>query len=114
MEDCIFCKIVAGEAPAVKVLETDAVVAFENIKPAAPVHVLVVPKKHVAMLADTADAQLLGEMLLAVKQVAQKMGISDAFRVGILNGEKAGQSVFHLHFHVLGGWKGEPPEAGGL
>lgn len=104
MADCIFCQIVAGKIPAQKVHETDHVLAFKDLHPQAPTHVLVIPKQHVAGLSSLGaeHAQLSGQVLLAVGEVAKKLGLSD-FRVAINNGAGAGQSVFHLHLHLLGG-----------
>ena len=106
MADCLFCKIVSGEIPAKVVYEDDHCLAFDDINPQAPVHVLVIPKKHVVSLtdADAADAELLGRLCLACAEVAAQKGIAeDGYRVVTNKGEKAGQSVFHLHLHVLGG-----------
>jgi histidine triad (HIT) family protein len=107
MGDCIFCKIVKKEAPATVEFENDNLIAFRNINPIAPVHVLIVPKKHIAKLSEISeeDQSLMGEVLLIAKNIAKKLGISEAFRVALANGENAGQSVFHLHFHLTGGWK---------
>lgn len=107
MNDCIFCKIVRKEAPAKIEFENDSLIVFQNISPLAPVHVLIVPKKHIAKLSEisTDDQNLMGEILLTAKKIAEKLGISEAFRVAIANGEDAGQTVFHLHFHLTGGWK---------
>lgn len=104
--DCIFCKIAKGEIPAEKVLEDDSIVAFKDIRPAAPVHVLIIPKTHLATLNDiTLDtAALLGRMLSAAKDVAEKAGIAQSGYRTIINCNRgAGQEVFHLHMHVLGG-----------
>ena len=113
MEDCIFCKIVRGEIPAKKVLETDEVLAFDDINPAAPVHVVVVPKKHIATLNDAADEDKrhLGALLLAAKRVAASKGLSrDGYRAVINTLPGAGQVVFHVHMHVIGGRSlGWPP-----
>jgi histidine triad (HIT) family protein len=113
MEDCIFCKIVRGEIPAKKVLETDEVLAFDDINPAAPVHVVVVPKKHIATLNDAAEAdtRCLGALLLAAKSVAAAKGLSkDGYRSVINTMPGAGQVVFHVHMHVVGGRElGWPP-----
>jgi histidine triad (HIT) family protein len=111
MEDCVFCKVIGGTLPSKKVLEEDDLVAFHDINPAAPVHVLVVPKKHISRLADAGseDAVVLGHLQLAAAKAAGIMGVADAFRVTIANGKGAGQSVFHIHYHVLGGWKNGPP-----
>lgn len=106
-EDCIFCKIIKGEIPSTKEYEDQDVLAFRNINPIAPVHVLIVPKKHIANLSGVSesDKEVLGKILLVAKEMSIKLGISDAFRVAVANGENAGQSVFHLHFHLTGGWK---------
>lgn len=99
---CIFCKIVAGEIPSAKVLETPDVLAFRDIAPHAPKHILVAPKKHVDSLAALDDPALAAALLKAVKDVAAKEGLKE-FRTIANTGASAGQSVFHLHFHVLGG-----------
>lgn len=105
MSDCIFCKIVAGEIPAQIVHADDEVVAFRDVSPQAPVHVLLVPRRHVASLdaAATGDAPLLGRLLLAARSVAAAEGIAGGYRVVSNCGPSAGQSVFHLHIHLLGG-----------
>ncbi len=109
--NCIFCKIAQGAIPSRKVYEDDEVIAFHDIHPAAPVHLLIVPREHVAALSD-ADARhqaLLGKMLLLAPKLAQEAGATNGFRVVINNGRDGGQEVFHLHVHVLGGprpWKG--------
>jgi len=106
MEDCVFCKIARHEIPAQIVYEDDDVVAFKDLKPVAPLHILVIPKKHVAGIASLADedAALMGRMLLAVKKLAKETDAAgDGFRVVVNQGEKAGQSVFHVHFHMLAG-----------
>lgn len=106
MSECLFCKIVAGDIPSDKVLETDNVLAFRDINPEAPTHVLVVPKKHIASLndADDADRALLGDLLLAARGVASSEGLSESgYRVVINTMKDAGQVVFHVHVHVLGG-----------
>lgn len=107
MKDCVFCNIVSGELPTEKILEEASWAAFRDIRPKAPVHVLVVPKEHIESLGKTGDGQkdLLGTLLLATRTVAEKLGIHEAYQVRIFSGENAGQSVFHLHLHVLGGWK---------
>lgn len=105
MDDCIFCKIAKGEIPAEKVMEDDTVVAFRDIHPAAPVHVLVIPKAHLPTLNDAGgEAALLGRMLTAAREVAAKAGIAQSGYRTIINCNRgAGQEVFHLHLHVLGG-----------
>lgn len=109
MGDCIFCKIVSGESPSAKILETDKFLVFKNIMPKAPVHLLVIPKKHIENLVSCDDKEMLGEMMLVVNQVARDIGIEKAFKTTILNGAKAGQRIFHLHIHVLGGWNDNSP-----
>lgn len=106
MSDCIFCKIVAGQIPSDKVLETDDLIAFRDINPQAPVHVLIIPKTHVASVADLGPdhAALLAHCFAAIREVARKERLdASGFRVVTNHGAEAGQSVFHLHFHVLGG-----------
>lgn len=103
--DCLFCKIVAGEIPSEPVIETDGVVAFRDINPAAPTHVLVIPKQHVASVHEltTEHGSILGEMVDVIGRVAEAEGVADGYRVVTNVGAKAGQSVFHLHWHVIGG-----------
>jgi histidine triad (HIT) family protein len=110
MSDCLFCKIVAGEIPSKKVYDGERVFAFEDIHPQAPVHVLVVPKKHVVNLFDGRDdPALLGELAARAATIAHERGLND-FRLVSSSGREAGQAVFHLHFHVLGGRRmGWPP-----
>ncbi len=109
--NCIFCKIAAGEIPSRKVYEDEDVIAFHDIRPAAPVHLLIVPREHVPTLADAnaAHQALLGKMLLLAPKLAQEHGATNGFRVVVNNGPDGGQEVYHLHVHVLGGprpWKG--------
>jgi histidine triad (HIT) family protein len=106
MADCLFCNIVARKIPAQIVFENDHVVAFKDIRPMAPTHALVIPKKHVAGIheIEAEDAGLLGQVLLAARDVAEKLGLNNGgYRLVINQGPDAGQSVFHLHCHVLGG-----------
>lgn len=110
MNDCIFCKIIKGEIPSKKVYEDEDVIAFHDISPKAPVHMLVVPKTHIESLRAVRkeQQQLLGKLLTTIKDVAQKAGIADrGYKVVSNNGPDSGQLVYHLHFHVLGGWKGK-------
>ena len=113
MTDCLFCKMIAGEIKPDVVLETDEVLAFRDINPQAPTHVLVVPKRHIAAINDLqpADAALVGTLYLAAKQIAEQEGIAGpGFRTVMNCNEGAGQTVFHLHLHVLGGRSlGWPP-----
>lgn len=101
----LFGKIVRREIPADIVYEDDQCLAFRDINPQAPTHVLVVPKKEIASLTDAKaeDQALLGHLMLAAAKVARQIGVDDAFRVVVNNGAEAGQSVFHLHLHILGG-----------
>lgn len=101
----IFSKIIKREIPADIVYEDDLCLAFRDINPQAPIHVLVIPKQEIARLSDAKqqDQTLLGHLLLAANKVARELGVQDAFRVVVNNGAGAGQSVFHLHLHVLGG-----------
>ena len=105
MENCLFCKIISGEIPSAKVYEDDLVYAFRDINPQAPVHVLVVPKKHLSSLndSDQADDRELAECLRAVRVIADQEKLTGGFRVVSNCGPDACQSVSHLHFHILGG-----------
>ena len=105
MSDCLFCRIAAGEIPAEKLYEDDDVVAFWDISPAAPKHFLIIPKKHCVNLLDLSEDEdkLVGKMMRISAQVAKDNGIEKGFRTVINNGADAGQLVFHLHMHVLGG-----------
>lgn len=109
MNDCIFCKIVAGELPSKKVFENDELLVFHDIHPAAPVHLLIIPKVHIASLVECGvqHERLLGHMLLLAPELARKHGLNDGFRTTINTGRGGGQEVFHLHVHVFGG--GEMP-----
>lgn len=104
--DCIFCKIASGEVPATKIFEDDDLVAFEDIKPAAPVHFLVIPKRHVSTLNDLEEesSSLLGKMMLAAVRLAKMKGVDESgFRQVINCNPEGGQVVYHLHLHILGG-----------
>ena len=105
MSDCLFCKIVAGTIPSQKVYEDDLVLAFKDIHPARPVHILVVPKKHITSLATVApeDAAVLGHMLVKANEIAVAQGSPGGFRVIINTGEIGQQEVPHLHMHIVGG-----------
>lgn len=103
MEDCIFCKIIRGEIPSNKVYEDERVLAFRDIEPQAPVHVLLVPKQHFTSIMDV-DADTFGYMQGIVKKLANELGIAEkGFRTVINTGEDGQQSVKHLHFHIFGG-----------
>jgi histidine triad (HIT) family protein len=106
MDGCIFCKIVEGEVPAKMVHQDDELVAFRDLNPQAPVHVLVVPRKHIATLNDlgAGDRDLIGSIGLKIPEIARKLGIADqGYRLVVNCLAPAGQSVFHIHYHLLGG-----------
>jgi histidine triad (HIT) family protein len=105
MNDCLFCKIVSGEIPSKKVYEDECTYAFEDLDPKAPTHVLVVPKKHIRGLKEASeeDAEILGRCHLTAAHIARQRGIEDGYRTVLNVGPKSGQSVFHLHVHLLGG-----------
>ena len=115
--DCLFCTIVAGDAPAERVVEDDDVVAFRDIAPRAPVHVLVVPRVHLDSAHALTDehTDLLGRCFRTARTVAEREGIADGYRITTNVGTRGGQAIAHLHFHVLGGRQlghidsGEPP-----
>ena len=101
MEDCIFCKIVNGDFNTEFVYENEYVVVFKDINPKAPIHLLVVPKTHVASLNELEDKNLMAELLMAVKETTKKIGLK-SYKTLINTGKEAGQEVFHLHVHILG------------
>ena len=105
MDDCLFCKIVQGKIPSKKVYEDEHTLAFEDIDPKAPTHVLIVPKEHLAGLkeATRTDAEIIGRCHLAAAKIARDRKIEDGYRTVLNVGPKSGQSVFHLHVHLLGG-----------
>ncbi len=108
--NCIFCKIVAGQIPAKKVHEDDELLAFHDIHPWAPVHVLIIPKRHIVSMADVtdADAGLLGRMMALSPKLMRDLGVTNGFRHVINTGADGRQEVMHLHLHVMGGprpWK---------
>ncbi len=117
-DDCLFCSIVAGDADATIVAEDDDVVAFRDIHPRAPVHVLVTPRRHVASVHELGDgdADLLAGCFAMARRVAEQEGIADGYRVATNVGARGGQMIAHLHFHVIGGRQleridsGEPPD----
>lgn len=105
-QDCIFCQIVAGEIPAKVVREDEETIAFRDIDPKAPTHVLVIPRRHIPSVnaLGDADAELVGRLYLAAKEVAREEGLTDAgYRLVMNTGPDAGQTVAHIHLHVLGG-----------
>jgi len=105
MTDCLFCRIVAGKIPAKKVYEDDRTLAFEDIKPQAPTHVLIIPKKHIVDIkeATEADAEIIGYCQLVAAKIAKERDIERGYRTVYNVGPGSGQSVFHLHLHLLGG-----------
>jgi len=105
MSDTLFTKIINREIPADIVYEDDVCLAFRDINPQAPVHILVIPKKPIPKIADATDhdADLLGHLMIVAGKIAKDEGFGDAFRLVINNGEDAGQAVFHLHIHILAG-----------
>jgi histidine triad (HIT) family protein len=105
MNDCLFCRIIRGEIPSRKVYEDEHTYAFDDINPQAPTHVLVVPKKHFRGLKEALaeDAELIGRCHLAAANIAHQRSIEDGYRTVLNVGPRAGQSVFHLHVHLLGG-----------
>ena len=107
MSDCIFCKIIKGDIPCSKVYEDDNVLAFDDIQPMAPVHVIIIPKKHIATLMDidTENMDVTGNLISAAQKVARIKDIDRGFRTVINCNAEGGQVVFHLHMHVLGGRK---------
>ena len=105
-ENCLFCKIIAGEIAAVKIYEDEACVAFNDVSPQAPTHVLIVPREHLASLAEAREnhKETLGHLLLAAAKIARDKGFADAgYRTVINTNRDGGQTVFHLHIHLLGG-----------
>jgi histidine triad (HIT) family protein len=105
-QDCIFCRIIEGSAKAQIVYQDDALIVFRDIRPKAPVHLLLVPRKHIPTLLDleTGDESAIGKIFQAASRVAREQGLAEkGFRVVVNCGEQAGQTVFHLHFHLMGG-----------
>lgn len=105
MDNCIFCKIAAGEVPAKKVYEDNEILAFHDINPQAPVHFMLIPKKHIASLADATadDAGVLGRMMVLSGKLAREQGSPDGYRTVVNTGRVGCQDVMHLHVHVIGG-----------
>ena len=108
MEDCIFCKIIKGEIPSTKVYEDYEILAFNDVNPAAPIHILVISKKHISSLVDLneEDEKLVGKIYSVINKIAEDRGFKDdGFRVIVNCGKNGGQEVMHLHFHILAGKK---------
>ncbi len=105
MSDCLFCSVIEGKVKSRKVYEDERVFVFEDIKPQAPTHVLIVPKKHIRGLkeAQPEDAEIIGYMHLVAAQIARERGIEDGYRTVFNVGPNSGQSVFHIHLHLIGG-----------
>ncbi|MFH0776675.1 MAG: histidine triad nucleotide-binding protein [Patescibacteria group bacterium] len=109
MSDCIFCEIAAGRSPAAVEYEDEKAIAFADINPAAPVHILVVPKKHIASIADlnAEDEPIVGHLVSVAKKLAENRQL-EGYKLIFNVGQKGGQIVFHLHLHLLGGWDQKP------
>lgn len=108
MDDCLFCRIVAGQSPSDIVYEDDAVVAFKDIYPKAPVHLLIVPRRHIASLVEATeeDVTLLGRCVVAARRLAERTGYAErGFRLSVNTGPEGGQVVYHVHFHFTAGRK---------
>ncbi len=105
MADCLFCKIIEGKVPSKKVYEDDKVFVIEDIRPQAPTHVLILPKKHIRGVkeAEPEDAEIIGHSHLVAAKIARERGIEDGYRTVYNVGPRSGQSVFHLHLHLIGG-----------
>ena len=106
MEDCLFCKIIKGEIPSQKVYEDDEILAFKDINPAAPIHILVIPKKHISSLTDmkNGDEQIISKIYVKINEIAEQQGFKEnGYRVIVNCGKDGGQEVMHLHFHLLAG-----------
>lgn len=112
MNDCLFCKIIAGEIPSKKCYEDEEVLAFHDIDPKAPVHVLIIPKKHIVSVAETeeSDFAIYSKLFSVAKRLAEEFELNNGYRIVTNVGEDGGQAVAHLHFHLLGGRQfGWPP-----
>lgn len=108
MNDCLFCKIIKGDIPSDKVYEDEEILAFKDINPAAPIHILVIPKKHISSLIDIEpeDEMLIGKIYSVINKIAEQQGVKEnGYRVIVNCGEDGGQEVMHLHFHLLAGRK---------
>ena len=106
MENCLFCKIIKGEIPSTKVYEDDEILAFKDINPAAPIHILVIPKKHITSLAhlEKEDEAIVGKIYTVINKIAEEQGVKEkGYRVIVNCGKDGGQEVMHLHFHLLAG-----------
>lgn len=111
MEDCIFCKIIRGEMPSEKVYEDENVLAIKDVNPAAPIHILVIPKKHYenVLKVEPENKEIIADMFIVINKIAKQLGIEeDGFRIINNCGKDAGQEVMHIHFHLLAGGKMGP------
>ena len=104
-ENCLFCKIINAKIPSEKVFENEKIYAFKDINPQAPIHILIIPKKPIEKLSDAniEDQALLGHLMLVAGKIAEQLNLDNTFRIIINNGAGAGQSVFHLHLHLMSG-----------
>lgn len=105
MSDCIFCKILDGDIPSNRVYEDEHCIAFNDVQPAAPVHLLVIPRKHISSLdaLTPQDQELMGHIMTRIPEIARNQGLDQGYRTVVNTGEQSGQTVFHIHFHILGG-----------
>lgn len=105
MNDCVFCKIISGEIPSKKVYEDDRILAFYDLQPQAPVHVLVIPKQHICCVNEVSadNCDVIGYLYAQIPSIARSLGLDGGYRIVTNCGADAGQTVFHLHFHLLGG-----------
>lgn len=105
MSDCIFCKILDGDIPSNRVYEDEHCIAFHDVQPAAPVHLLVIPRKHISSLdaLTPQDQELMGHIITRIPEIARNQGLDEGYRTVVNTGEQGGQTVFHIHFHILGG-----------
>lgn len=105
MSDCIFCKILDGDIPSNRVYEDEHCIAFHDVQPAAPVHLLVIPRKHISSLDSLTpqDQELMGHIMTRIPEIARNQGLDQGYRTVVNTGEQGGQTVFHIHFHILGG-----------
>lgn len=104
MADCIFCKIIQGEVPCDVVYEDDKMIAFKDLYPKAPVHILVIPKQHINSLLDLDEShqELMGYLTCTLPKIAKKVGLEQGFKTQVHTGKIAGQEIFHLHYHIMG------------
>jgi histidine triad (HIT) family protein len=111
MEECVFCQVIAGRLPSTQEYEDEEILAIRDIKPAAPVHLIILPKRHFEVIDQTVDPELLGRLLKTAARLAEKCGIEESYRV-VINKGKWVQEIPHLHLHLMGGWQ-TPEEVNG-